>query len=142
MKRMVRYRRIITLAIILLVALFFFWGIVIYIDTYKPIEYPGKGVYDLTSYFPCSVEGQTTENSIDLIEFEFYTNSTEITIKNEAECDITVYLYDTCNKERRAIGIFTLEPAKRNTFTNLTAATTYYIGVEPTDKEYAITITD
>jgi len=138
-----RYRTVIIyLSIIGLFFALCFGGIAAYMYNHKPIQYPGTGLYDLSTYFPCSVKGEIDKTSIEILTFDFLTNSTEIKVVNKADSNVTVYLYDTLDKKNRAIGSFSLEAGECKKFTNLTSARNYRIGVESVEQEYAITISD
>lgn len=118
-------------------------GVAAYMYNYQKIQYPGEGVYDLTKYVPCFAEGYKDEgNTEEIVAFEFLTDSTEIAVVNESDSCVTVRLYDTADEQKRAIGTFSLEPGKSKKFTNLTSARTYFVGVEPEEDIYAITISD
>ena len=95
-----RYRTVIIyLSIIGLFFALCFGGIASYMYNHKPIQYPGTGLYDLSTYFPCSVKGEIDKTSIEILTFDFLTNSTEIKVVNKADSNVTVYLYDTLDKK-------------------------------------------
>ena len=113
-----------------------------YWHSQKTVPYPGEGVYDLTAYVPCLLSGTIHENERELLEFEFWTNSTEIRVTNEADSDVTVYLYDASYDVNVSVGLFSVASGESNKFTNLTSATNYRIAVESPDNAYSIKISD
>lgn len=104
--------------------------------------YPGRGVYDLTAYTPYRTDGMTSSDEIEMLEVDFQTNSTKISVFNGGEQELTVYLYDRGNPTSGFIGVMTLEPAERKRFTMLSSARQYQIGVESLNAEYALKLSD
>lgn len=138
-----RWRNLIlTLVVIVLFGTLCFGAIAVYEYNNKPIQYPGTGVYDLSKYYPYSVEGDIDEENPEVLEIVFFTDSTKIKVKNTATSNVTVYLYDTSDESNRAIGVFSLDTGEKKEFTNLTAARHYRIGVESTERKYGLIISD
>ena len=136
-KRTVGYLLVITLFLILCVG-----SAVAYFFLNRRADYPGTGVYDLTAFVPCAVQGETDGQSIERLAYEFSTNSTEIKVKNDAQEDVWIYLYDTSDEPEREILRLQLPAGKSEKFTNLTQARTYRVGVTASGKAYAITLSD
>ena len=136
-KRTVGYLLAITLFLILCVG-----SAVAYASLNRQVDYPGTGVYDLTAFVPCTAQGETDGQSIEKLAYEFSTNSTEIKVKNDAQEDVWIYLYDTSDETEREILRLQLPAGKSEKFTNLTQARTYRVGVAASGKAYAITLSD
>ena len=133
---------ILYIGIIVLFGALCFGAIAAYEYNNKPIQYPGTGVYDLSKYYPYSVEGDSDEESTEFLEIVFFTDSTRIKVENTATSNVTVSLYDTSDESNRAIGVFSLDAGEKKEFTNLTSARCYKIGVESTERKYGLIISD
>lgn len=136
-QRAVGYLLVITLFLILCVG-----GAAAYFSLNRRVDYPGTGVYDLTAFFPYSVQGETDGQSIEKLSYVFSTNSTEIHVKNDADEDVWISLYDASDETGREILRCQLSAGKSEKFTNLTQAQTYCVGVAAPGKAYAITLSD
>ena len=136
-KRTVGYLLAVALFLILCVG-----GAAAYFSRNRQVDYPGTGVYDLTAFVPCTAQGETDGQSIEKLAYEFSTNSTEIKVKNDAQEDVWIYLYDTSDEPEREILRLQLPAGKSEKFTNLTQARTYRVGVAASGKAYAITLSD
>lgn len=137
LKRTVGYLLVITLFLILCAG-----GAAAYFSLNRKVDYPGTGVYDLTAFVPCTVQGETDGQSIEKLDYAFSTNSTEIRVQNDAQEDVWIYLYDASDKTGREILRFQLPAGKSEKFTNLTQAQNYRVGVAASRKAYAITLSD
>lgn len=84
--------------------------------------------YDLSSEGELESDGEVQEKEVFMIENKFKTNSTKITITNQENIPITVYLYNTLRPES-TIQEMAVEPLGSGTFDNLTAKYLYSIGV-------------
>lgn len=105
-------------------------------------DYPGNGVYDLTKYSACIVNGSIEAGKPTILDHDFKTNSTEIRLTNNGADTITVYLYDDANTSGDYSTTFELMPNESDVFSMLTAATTYQVGIESDGREYTLAITD
>lgn len=98
--------------------------------------------YDLSSEGELESDGVVQAEEIFLIDNKFKTNSTKITIANQENIPITVYLYNTLRPES-SIQEMAVEPLGNGTFANLTAKYLYSIGVvSAEDAQFKITIGD
>ena len=105
-------------------------------------DYPGNGIYDLTKYSACIVNGPIEAGKPTIFDHDFKTNSTEIHLTNNGADTITAYLYDAANTSGDYSTTFELMPNESDVFSMLTAATTYRVGVESDGREYTLAITD
>ena len=105
-------------------------------------DYPGNGIYDLTKYSACIVNGPIEAGKPTIFDHDFKTNSTEIRLTNNGADTITAYLYDAANTSGDYSTTFELMPNDADVFSMLTAATTYRVGVESDGREYTLAITD
>lgn len=116
-----------------------------------PVEESGAmliGNMDEDSYHDLSSEGElesdieVRKEEIFMVQNRFKTNSTEITIVNQGEIPLTVYLYNIMRPESY-IQVMDLEPLESGGFLNLTSAYLYSIGVTSAeDTKLKITISD
>lgn len=105
--------------------------------------YGGYGEYDLTKCVPYSAQGEATANGITMLNHIFETNSTKISIANNGNQNVTVYLYDSINTIcDNYIGIETIAPAKKKCFTMLTGARRYQIGIKTNSTGYKLLVSD
>ena len=105
-------------------------------------DYPGNGIYDLTKYSACIVNGSIEAGKPAILDHDFKTNSTEIHLTNNGAEAITAYLYDGTNISGDYSATFELMPNESDVFSMLTAATTYRVGIESNGWEYTLAITD
>ena len=136
-KRTVGYLLVITLFLILCVG-----SAVAYFFLNRRADYPGTGVYNLTAFVPYAVQGETDGQSIERLAYAFSTNSTEISVKNDTQEDVWIYLYNASDETGPDILRFQLPAGKSEKFTNLTQAQNYCVGVSASGKAYAITLSD
>ena len=104
------------------------------------LEYPGRGVYDLSKYSPCNLSGIAFEKN--RINLDFSTNSTEIEITNFGGEDIVIYLFDIENPTNKYIGKMDLAPSASGRFTMLSGSCKYSIELETSCGNYSILISD
>lgn len=116
-------------------------GLEIYMNQHRRTLYPGEGVYDLTSYYPYTVNGEMKDSGTEMLPISFSTDSTKINVLNELNDIATVYLFDVTGEEYN-IGVFTLAKNECKAFTNLSSARTYCVGVESAGRKYELSISD
>lgn len=106
--------------------------------------YVGSGVYDLTKCVPYSEQGEVVTNKINMLAHDFETNSTRISVVNNGNHDVIVYLYDKRNSAAydNYIAIMTVAPTKKGYFTMLTQARQYQIGIETKGTGYELLVSD
>lgn len=128
-------------------ALMIFAAVFYYIAAYNTSEneetYSGNGIYSLSTMEPFSVSNASTNNEICILEPDFSTDTARISVKNAGASNIAVYLFvtDPETGERAEAAEMEIPSGKTKTFTNLTSAKTYQIGVH-SSKQYAILIKD
>lgn len=98
--------------------------------------------YDLSSEGELQSDVTVQEEEIFMIETKFKTNSTKITIANQDNIPITVYLYNTLRPDS-TIQEMDIEPLGSGSFDNLSAKYLYSIGVISAENaQCKITIND
>ncbi len=98
--------------------------------------------YDLTECVPYIACGTAKTSTINMLAYDFKTNSTKISIMNRGNQDVIAYLYDPQNATNDYIGVMALPPAEKNCFTMLTEARHYRIGIETSSTEYELSVSD
>ncbi len=84
--------------------------------------------YDLSSDSPLEITDTIEKDKVYFVDIPLYTNSTEITIQNQTDVAVTVYLYNKNDIEEPVLQM-TVGSEDKEAFTNLTSRFVYYIGV-------------
>lgn len=96
--------------------------------------------WDLTGKGDCHLQENLSADEIVLdVEDSFYTNSTEITVKNNGDASLTVYLYNENDRGNVALQM-TLKEGETKSFSNLTSRYLYYLCFEPATLGAAIDV--
>lgn len=93
----------------------------------------GKGEYHL-------LETLSSDQIVLDLNDSFYTNSTQITVKNNGDEALVVYLYNENDRGNAALQL-TLQGGETKSFTNLTSRFLYYLCFEPANPDIAIDVT-
>lgn len=96
--------------------------------------------WDLTSKGEYHLQVLTLDGFVLNLEDSFYTNSTQITVKNDGDESLTVYLYNENDRGNPALQL-TLKAGETKAFTNLTSRFLYYLSFEPATSGSAIDVT-
>lgn len=97
--------------------------------------------WDLTSKGEYHLQETLTPDGFVLnLHDAFYTNSTEIAVKNNGDEAVTVYLYNETDRSTPALQL-TLQAGETKSFSNLTSRFLYYLCFEPTASGGTIDVT-
>lgn len=97
--------------------------------------------WDLTSKGEYHLQETLTPDGFVLdLNDSFYTNSTQITVKNNGDESLTVYLYNENDRGNPALQL-TLKAGETKSFSNLTSRFLYYLCFEPATSGTAIDVT-
>ncbi len=102
-----------------------------------------ENTHNLSADGALQVEGSLNgNNEIFLVPQFVYTNSEEISVTNNSDIDLNIYLYSETDPEN-PIRQGTISGGKTETFTGLTASFTYDIGIgAEISTQFSITVTD
>lgn len=97
--------------------------------------------WDLTSKGEYHLQETLTPDGFVLnLHDSFYTNSTEITVKNNGDEEVTVYLYNETDRSTPALQL-TLQAGDTKSFSNLTSRFLYYLCFGSTTSGSTIDVT-
>ncbi len=100
----------------------------------------GENCVDLSATDSFEINEEVSSGSISVFEDVLFTNSETITVKNNSDSCVDVYLYHKDNPDQ-VIQQFTLDGKGSKEFTNLTSRFLYQVGVDvQTDCQVCLTI--
>ncbi len=100
----------------------------------------GENCVDLSATDSFEINEEVNSGSISVFEDILFTNSETITVKNNSDSCVDVYLYHKDNPDQ-VIQQFTLDGKGSKEFTNLTSRFLYQVGVDvQTDCQVCLTI--
>lgn len=101
-----------------------------------------ENTYNLSNGEALQIESTIDGNEIFLVPQSVYTNSEEITVTNNSDVDLNIYLYSETNLSDPIRQVL-IRSNKKETFTGLASCFIYDIGVDAEDStQFSITITD